>query len=356
MTRAALFLGLAALATACVEEEPRAGESGGLCRLGTSPCNEGLVCLQGGCMPIGAVEQDAQPPLEVTFNLEKRSLIADGEDSLIARFEVFERESGEPWVGEVRTWVDPPNAGMVGPARIELEDGKAVTRLIACKTGRDGCPPATAVFKVATLEDPLDAVGQSEPITMRGDGSPPPGGGGGGPGGGPIGGPGGGPTGGDPAVPPAQARTRCSGANGAVAFLSAGNRSYTYDDTELTVSPGSLQLVADGKARLSMSFRDEGTWGDVPPGTHPFQSTTDYEMDMASVLSISVRSPEQGVTCAVNRAVTYTGSAEVLALEDGPNNPNSGPDILSLTFEGQCTGDDGTFAAAGCINYDAPER
>lgn len=355
MTRAALFLGLATLAIACVEEEPRAGEQGGLCRLGTSPCDEGLVCLQGGCMAIGAVTQDAQPPLEVTFNLEKRSLVADGEDSLIARFEVFERETGEPWVGEVRTWVDPPNAGKVGPARIELEDGKAVTRLIACKTGRDGCPPATAVFKVATLEDPLEAVGQSEAITMRGDGSPPPGGGGAGPGGGPVGGPGGGPAGGDPPVDPAQARARCAGAGGAVAFLTAGNRSYSYDATEVTVGVGSFQAVAEGKARWAMSFREEAGWGDVPPGTHPIQSTADYEMDMASVLAISVRSPESGVTCALNTSVSYTGEAEVVALEFGPNNVNGGPDVLSMTFEGQCSGPNGRVGAAGCINFEAPE-
>ncbi len=158
------------------DDTPLPGEEGGECRLHDPPCNEGLVC-NGGCVKPSEPDPNAIVPLAVTWRLQKQELLADGRDSTAVRIWVTERDTGEPYLGEVRVWVSPEGGGIVNPGRLELEPSESDTvggqgsfAFRACNAADYTCP-ATAVLQVAPIEEPLRVDGTSEIVTLLGGGT-----------------------------------------------------------------------------------------------------------------------------------------------------------------------------------------
>ncbi len=202
------------LIVGCGDTEPKPGEEGGTCRISYTPCDPGLVCTPSGCDTPRPPDDGGVPELNVEWQLEKMSLHADGKETVIAVFDLTERESGEPYAGDVRVWIDPASAGVVQPPRVELdEEGHGVTRLTVCD-GRNPACPMQAAFKIAVIEEPLVALSASPIIRILGTGQAP--------GGGPdeivLGGGTGGTTTGDFVIPSAftGASRVCTGAEGAL--------------------------------------------------------------------------------------------------------------------------------------------
>ncbi len=166
----------------CLAGPPEPGEEGGECRLGTPPCDPGLVC-KSGCVAADEPDPDAIPGLDVVWTLAKRSLDADGEDSVGVTVRVYVRETAEPYTGDVRISVNPELAGEVQPPRVTLDasgEGRAV--FTACSAGSFGCT-ASAVLLLGPIEEPLRDDSASPQITLVGGGEVGGGGGGGGGGG-----------------------------------------------------------------------------------------------------------------------------------------------------------------------------
>lgn len=173
MSRAYLCTILLALsASACLSDgEAQPGEEGGPCRISLQPCEEGLVCRDNGCRD--PIESDGGvPTLDVRFELNKRALRANGQDALVARFYVVDRETKKPWMGTVRIWTYP-TGGVVNPASFELgEDGRGVLQFTACDGEKPGCPARTRL-RVATVDRPLESIGESDDIMLIGGGASP---------------------------------------------------------------------------------------------------------------------------------------------------------------------------------------
>ena len=171
-----IFGAAVGLLAGCGEQVPRVGEEGGECRLDLTPCDEGLVCRDGGCREPAEPGEGMLPELDAKITLlDKRRLQADGRDATRVQVQVYERLTGVQWGGVVRLWIEPPGAGRVNPGDelLELdaeEEQGAVTIFTACEARDPQCPPK-ALLKVAPFDGPLVTIGISRTIRLVGGGS-----------------------------------------------------------------------------------------------------------------------------------------------------------------------------------------
>ena len=163
MYRIILSIGLFCGLLGCDEAELQAGEEGAECRVGPTPCADGLACLNGQCQVAPQDQPEEQP--RVIFTIADRYLPADGESRTAILVEANNAD-GQPYDGELLVFPSPLEAGRMDPPIIQFIGGLAQTDYVACRTGGPlPCPEYVTVY-AAFPSAPLEAFAQSAPIRL----------------------------------------------------------------------------------------------------------------------------------------------------------------------------------------------
>jgi hypothetical protein len=167
-TSLTLILGVLVVSLGCGEEPaPAPGEDGGECRIALIPCDEGLECRGGACLP--AITEEQTPDITLLFDVGGGQAVADGDATLLVTLLANLASDGAPYEGEMLLHIDPPGAGELKPAVVSFDQGVAFTEYVTCERGRDRVCPPKVRLTAALLDTPLSPFAASERITLTDD-------------------------------------------------------------------------------------------------------------------------------------------------------------------------------------------
>lgn len=161
---------LAAVAGAvgCDEGTPAVGASGGACRLGAMPCDEGLVCVDGTCGVGADAATSSSARFAASLIVEDDQVAADGQTRFSVQIEATRigadgartplEDEGDSGLFVI---ANPPEAGRIEPGRPAFISGVAFVDFIPCDRRTAAVCPASAVIRVAHDDAPSTSIGES---------------------------------------------------------------------------------------------------------------------------------------------------------------------------------------------------
>lgn len=180
----AVLFGVAALfgVTGCDDSEPVAGANGGACRLGATPCDDGLVCIDGTCQAGADASMSPTARFAATLTVEDDQVAADGQTRFSVQVDVS-RIGGDgartPLEDEGDSGLfvsaSPPEAGRIEPGRPTFIAGVAFVDFIPCDRRTATVCPASAVIRIAHDDAPSTPIAESarflltDPAPSEGD-------------------------------------------------------------------------------------------------------------------------------------------------------------------------------------------
>lgn len=168
LTLGALLSVTGALGVGCDDSTPEDGASGGACRLGAMPCDDGLTCVDGTCR--AGVDAATSPGARfaATLTAEDDQVAADGQTAFSIQVEVetvAADGSRAPLEDEGDSGLFltpiPPEAGRVMPGRPTFIGGLAFVDFVPCDRRTATVCPASAIIRLAHDDAPSTAIGES---------------------------------------------------------------------------------------------------------------------------------------------------------------------------------------------------
>lgn len=161
---AALFGGVG-----CDDSDPVAGANGGACRLGATPCDDGLVCIDGICQAGADASTSPNSRFAATLTVEDDQVAADGQTRLSVQIDVSRigddgartplEDEGDSGLFVIAS---PPEAGRIEPGRPTFIAGVAFVEFIPCDRRTATVCPASAVIRIAHDDAPSTSIAESE--------------------------------------------------------------------------------------------------------------------------------------------------------------------------------------------------